>query len=97
MTSPRSTSTPSTPVARAELPRAAGGLGLRTDPALVQGLSCPDCGGERMTRILLTLTDGTPVDFVSCQRCEHRSWRSADGTLELDGVLARARRERHPR
>lgn len=49
-----------------------------------------------MTRILLTLTDGTPVDFVSCQSCEHRAWRSPDGTLELDRVLARARRERQP-
>jgi len=96
VTPSRSAPTPSAPLARTELTRATG-LGLRTDPGLVQGLSCTDCGGERMTRILLTLTDGTPVDFVSCQRCEHHSWRSADGAIELDGVLARARRERHPR
>ncbi len=96
MTFPRSTTLAEAgpPVCRSAAPRGAATTGLRTDPSLVQGLSCPDCGGARITRILLTLTDGTPVDFVSCQRCEYRAWRSADGALELDGVLSRARRER---
>ncbi len=40
-----------------------------------------------MTRILLTLTDGTPVDITCCQSCTYRTWRPTDGTLELDGVL----------
>ena len=40
-----------------------------------------------MTRILLTLTDGAPVDIVCCQSCDYRAWRFTDGTLELDDVL----------
>jgi len=69
---------------------------LRLDPSLANGLSCPGCGGERMTRILLTLTDGTPVDVAFCQSCDYRAWRATDGTLELDGVRVRLTEQQRP-
>ncbi len=65
---------------------------LRMDPSFAEGLSCPGCGGKRMTRILLALTDGTPVNITSCQSCTYQSWRASDDTLELDGLLPAQRR-----
>ena len=61
---------------------------LRLNPSFAKGLSCPDCDGGRMNRILLALTDGTPIDFVSCQTCQYAAWRLMDSTLELDGILS---------
>ncbi len=52
---------PSSPPA---LPRGIAAGTIRLDPSFAHGLSCPDCASERMTRILLTLTDGTPVDIT---------------------------------
>jgi hypothetical protein len=40
----------------------------------------------------MSLTDGTPVQFTSCHRCEHRTWEHAGGELSVDGVLERARK-----
>jgi hypothetical protein len=44
----------------------------------------------------MTLTDGTPVDFTSCHRCEHKTWRDATGTdpveLAVDNVLDKTRK-----
>jgi len=65
---------------------------LRMDPSFAEGLSCPGCAGKRMTRILLALTDGTPVNITSCQSCTYQSWRASDNTLELDGLLPAQRR-----
>ena len=45
-----------------------------------------------VTRLTLSLTDGTPVDFTSCHRCEHRTWEHAGGELTVQTVLDRARR-----
>ncbi len=75
------------PRSRAALPRSIKAGSLRMDPSFADGLLCPECGGKRMTRILLTLTDGAPVDIVCCQSCDYHAWRSTDGTLELEGVL----------
>jgi hypothetical protein len=69
--------------------------GLRAEPLLTRGIACEGCGSDRVTRISMTLTDGTPVDFTSCHVCEHRTWReSAGDTLALDGVLQRTRKTR---
>ena len=69
--------------------------GLRTEPSLTRGVACEGCGSDRITRISMTLTDGTPVDFTSCHVCEHRTWReSAGDVLALDGVLQRTRKTR---
>jgi hypothetical protein len=43
-------------------------------------------------RITMTLTDGTLVDFASCQRCERRTWTEAGSGLEIDDVLRRAQK-----
>ncbi len=85
------------PISRVALGRGIKAGSLRLDPSLADGLSCPGCGGERMTRILLTLTDGTPVDVVSCQSCDYRVWHATDGTLELDGVRVRLAEQQRPR
>lgn len=46
-----------------------------------------------MTQLAMDLTDGTPVTFVSCQECEHRTWfDEQDATLSVEDVLARSRR-----
>jgi hypothetical protein len=76
------------------IPVQGGEGGLRPDPDLARGLSCPQCAGSRVTRISMKLTDGSPVDFVSCHDCEHKHWRGADGALALHGVLERARKPR---
>jgi hypothetical protein len=53
---------------------------------------CLSCGSTRVTRLSLNLTDGTPVEFTSCHRCEHRSWEHAGDPLSMDTVLERTRR-----
>lgn len=53
---------------------------------------CRGCGSTRVTRLSMYLTDGTPVEFTSCHRCEHRSWEHAGDALSVDTVLDRTRR-----
>jgi hypothetical protein len=55
---------------------------------------CRLCDSERVTRIAMELTDGTPVDFTSCLECEHRTWEHHGEVLSVDHVLAKARRTR---
>jgi uncharacterized protein (DUF983 family) len=55
---------------------------------------CPVCGGTRLTRIGLVLTDGSPVDFTSCHHCEHKSWVHEGTDLPIDSVLSKARKPR---
>jgi hypothetical protein len=67
---------------------------MRPDPTFHQGVECTACGSARITRISMTLTDGTPVDFTSCHDCEHKLWsHDGGGDLALTGVLARTRRQ----
>jgi hypothetical protein len=55
--------------------------------------SCAHCGATVLTEVRLTLTDGSPVTFVSCHACERTGWFAADGdALGLDAVLALAAR-----
>jgi len=54
--------------------------------------SCRGCGSGRVTRLSLNLTDGTPVEFTSCHRCEHRSWEHAGSVLTVQSVLDRTRK-----
>ncbi len=84
------------PVGRAALPPGIKAGNLRMDPVSADGLSCPGCATSG-TRILLTLTDGTPVDVVPCRSCDYRAWRAIGGTLELAGVRdgLTERRRRH--
>ena len=54
---------------------------------------CVGCGARELTRVDMTLADGTDVVFVSCHRCEVTSWVDASGqVLDADDVLPRMRR-----
>lgn len=55
--------------------------------------ACRGCGSAHVTRLSMSLTDGTPVEFTSCHRCEHRTWEHAGGQLSVDGVIERSRKE----
>lgn len=67
-------------------------LGSLTQRDNRSGASCRDCGSLHVTRLSMHLTDGTPVDFTSCHRCEYRSWEHAGTELTVDSVLDRARK-----
>ena len=54
--------------------------------------TCTVCGTGHLTRLAMTLTDGTPVTFRSCHRCEHRSWVHAGVELSRESVLAKTRK-----
>ncbi len=55
---------------------------------------CDACASESVTRITMTMTEGDVVDFTSCHRCEHKSWRSGGVELPLDRVLTLATRRK---
>jgi len=61
-----------------------------TRPGARTGAICPSCGSERLTTLMMVLTDGTPVEFFSCHNCEHRVWADETGQLEFTDVLSRA-------
>jgi hypothetical protein len=67
-------------------------LGSLTQRDNRPGVSCAECGSERVTRLSMKLTDGTPVQFTSCHQCAHRSWESDGATLTRDHVLARSQK-----
>jgi hypothetical protein len=68
-------------------------LGSLTQRSHRTGASCDICGSTHVTRLSLGLTDGTPVDFTSCHRCEHRSWaRTGGDVIAVDAVLEHARK-----
>jgi hypothetical protein len=74
------------------LPSPNSSVGMRPDPKHLIGVTCASCGSSRITRISMTLTDGSPVDFTSCHDCEHKVWTGPGGDLALPGVLDRTRR-----
>lgn len=67
-------------------------LGSLTQSQHRHGQVCRQCGSERLTRLVMRLTDGTPVDFVSCHRCESKVWEHEGAVLDVDTVLERTRR-----
>lgn len=72
-------------------------LGSLTQHGARGQATCAACTSERVTSLSMTLTDGTPVEFVSCHRCEHKTWRDASGVdhreLAVDSVLDRTRKQ----
>ncbi|HEX4654571.1 MAG TPA: hypothetical protein VH274_02390 [Mycobacteriales bacterium] len=56
--------------------------------------NCPDCGSARMTALVMTLTDGTPVEFASCHDCEHRHWAHQGEVLAFADVITRSTKPR---
>ena len=67
-------------------------LGSLTQPGARAGAACRACGSERVTRISMALTDGSPVQFTSCHRCEHRTWEHAGAVLPVQTVLDHTRK-----
>lgn len=56
--------------------------------------TCLPCGATLLTRVPMSLGDGTAVTFVSCPECEDRVWVTVDGDrLGLVEVLGRAERQ----
>ncbi len=86
-----STSRPSRPT-RASA-RAQAALGSLTQKGARAGEVCQVCGSSRVTRIAMSLTDGSPVEFTSCHVCEHKGWHEAGGSeLSVDRVLDKTRK-----
>lgn len=54
--------------------------------------SCEACGSSRVTRLAMHLTDGTPVVFTSCHRCEARRWEHEGAELSVTDVLQHTRK-----
>lgn len=54
--------------------------------------ACVECGSTRVTRLGMTLTDGTPVRFTSCHQCDHRTWEADGAELTREHVLARTQK-----
>jgi hypothetical protein len=80
----------SSTVARQNVPR-----GSLTQPGARAGAACRSCGSERVTRIAMALTDGSPVQFTSCHRCEHRTWEEQGNrsrVLPVQRVLDKSRK-----
>ena len=67
-------------------------LGSLTQPGARVGERCLACNSDRVTRIAMRLTDGTPVEFTSCHHCEHRSWVQQGQTLPFNHVLDKTRK-----
>ncbi len=73
--------------------RAQAMLGSLTQKGARAGEVCQVCGSSRVTRIAMSLTDGSPVQFTSCHVCEHKGWHDAGGTeLTVDRVLDKTRK-----
>lgn len=66
-------------MARTSTPTSNIPLGSLTQHGARGASVCAACGSERVTHLAMTLTDGTPVEFVSCHRCEHKTWRDVRG------------------
>ncbi len=67
-------------------------LGSLTQSQHRHGRLCRQCGSERLTTLMMSLTDGTPVEFVSCHRCECRVWEHDGTVMDVATVLQRTRK-----
>lgn len=56
--------------------------------------TCDLCISTRVTKITMTLTDGSVVDFVSCHACETKSWKQAGTALDISAVLGKAQKHK---
>ena len=71
-------------------------MSLVTTPTR-QLASCPTCASTRVTKIAMTLTDGSPVDFLSCHACERKSWSQSGHELDIATVLTKAQKHKLPK
>ena len=68
-------------------------MSLVTTPVSQLG-TCVHCASTRITAITMTLTDGSPVNFVSCHACEVKSWRQHGVELDIATVLRKAKKHK---
>ncbi|HWG94004.1 MAG TPA: hypothetical protein VNU66_07255 [Mycobacteriales bacterium] len=68
-------------------------MSLVTTPARTLA-TCTACGGNRVTSITMTLTDGSVVDFASCHGCEHKRWTQGGRELDIATVLGKAQKHK---
>jgi len=58
-------------------------------------MRCPNCGGDGVIQIRITLHTEERLNFQSCHRCEHKWWEgieaSQEPALPLAEVLDRAK------
>lgn len=52
--------------------------------------TCPQCGGEDCTQIVINLKEEDSVQFFNCRRCEAKWWEHEGDTIALDEVLTLA-------
>jgi transcription elongation factor Elf1 len=64
-----------------------------TEPALDVPKACPQCHSERVTRMAVKLTDGTPVTLMSCGDCDTRTWWNGAERLDLQDVVDRSTKQ----
>ena len=85
-------------MSRTSVPALAIPLGSLTQHGARGAGVCESCSSNRITQLAMTLTDGTPVEFVSCHKCEHKTWRDASGVdrseLAVEKVLDKTRKPR---
>lgn len=67
-------------------------LGSLTQVAANAVPTCSACQSTKVTQLAMELTDGTPVQFTSCQACEAKRWDHHGTELSVDDVLSRTRR-----
>lgn len=83
-------------MARSSLQPLTAPLGSLTQAGARTDVTCSECASTRVTHLAMTLTDGTPVEFVSCHRCEHKTWVDASGVqhheLPVASVLDKTRK-----
>ena len=56
--------------------------------------TCTSCASTQIMAITMTLTDGSPVDFVSCHACEVKTWKQYGVPLDLPSVLRKAQKHK---
>ena len=79
-------------MARSAATRPSLPLGSLTQREARSAASCASCSSPRVTSLAMNLTDGTPVDFVSCRVCGHKSWSHDGVELTVSDVIARTRK-----
>ncbi len=67
-------------------------LGSLTQREARSTAGCGACDSARVTCLSMHLTDGTPVDFISCRVCGHKSWSHEGVELSVSEVIARTRK-----
>jgi hypothetical protein len=79
-------------MARSAAARPSLPLGSLTQREARNATSCLGCSSPRVTSLSMNLTDGTPVDFISCRVCGHKTWSHDGVELSVTDVIERTRK-----